>query len=189
MFFKQGPNLSGPPQPDLANLSVIDALPGDNLSIVAAGPDFSDLDFTVDRRDQLEAGQKLWYEVSGPYHEKRVRLEIIPGDVLEVRGWFDGRVITLDEIGLTEDDLAAMDERQNPADFFDFDAKFWLFRWSREVGLFHRDQPLGTGFYCWEFQEQDGDRYMQVRKYEGEPFAAYIVNKVNPGDVTIFRGK
>jgi len=53
MFFKQGPNLSGPPQPDLANLSVIDALPGDNLSIVAAGPDFSDLDFTVDRRDQL----------------------------------------------------------------------------------------------------------------------------------------
>jgi hypothetical protein len=188
MFFKRS-NGGPDPQPDLANLSVIDALVGDNLSIVAAGPDFSDLDFTVDRRDQLEAGQKLWYEVSGPYHDKRVRLEIIPGELLEVRGWFDGRIITLDEFGLTEDDLAAMDERQNPADFFDFDGKFWLFRWSREVGLFHRDQPEGAGFYCWEFQEQDGDRFMQVRKAEGEPFAAYISNKVNPGDVTVFRGK
>ncbi|HEY3841568.1 MAG TPA: hypothetical protein VGL72_33590 [Bryobacteraceae bacterium] len=168
---------------------MIDALPGDNLSVVAAGKDFSDLDFKVDRRDQLEAGQKIWYEVSGPYHEIRVRLEIIPGDILEVRGWFDGRTITLDEIALTEDDLASMDERQNPADFFDFDGKFWLFRWSREVGLFHRDQDTGTGFYCWEFQEQDGDRFMQIRKYEGEPFTAYILNKVNPGDVTVFRGK
>ena len=42
-------------------------MPGDKLSIVAAGSDFSDLDFTVDRRDQLEAGQKLWYEITGPY--------------------------------------------------------------------------------------------------------------------------
>jgi len=177
------------PPPNLANLSVIDALVGDTVSVVAAGPDYSDLDFTVDRRDQLEAGQKIWYEITGPYREKRVRLEVIPGDILEVRGWFDGRIVTLDEIAVTEDDLAAIDERQNPSDFFDYDQKFWLFRWSREVGLFHRDQETGTGFYCWEFQEQGGDRFLQIRKYEGEPFAAYVLNKVNPGDVTIFRGK
>jgi len=188
MFFKHSSG-SSDPQPDLANLSVIDALPGDTLSIVGAGADFSDLDFTVDRRDQMEAGQKLWYEVAGPYRTQRVRLEIIPGDVLEVRGWFDGKILTLDVLGLSEDDLAAMDDRQNPSDFFDFDGKFWLFRWSREVGIFHRDQPIGNGFYCWEFEEQGGDRFMQVRKPEGEPFTAFISNKVNAGDVTVFRGK
>jgi hypothetical protein len=187
MFFKRD-NPPGP-QPDLANLSVIDALPGDNLSIVAAGPEYSDLDFTVDRRDQLEAGSKLWYEVSGPFAESRVRLEIIPGDILEVRGWFDGRQFTLDEIAVSEDDLAAMDERQNPADFFDFDGKFWLFRWSREVGIFHRNNDEGAGFYCWEFQEQGGDRFLQIRKFENEPFIAVITNKVNPGDVSVYRGK
>ena len=99
------------------------------------------------------------------------------------------RSITLDEIGLSEEDLAALDERQNPADFVDFEGKFWLYRWSREVGLFHRGQDSGTGFYCWEFQEQGGDRFLQVRKYQGEPFAAYLANKVNSGDVTVFRGK
>jgi hypothetical protein len=187
-FFKHDSG-SPAPQPDLASLSVIDALPGDSLSIVGAGKDFSDLDFTVDRRDQLEAGQRLWYEVSGPYREQRVRLEIIPGDVMQVRGWFDGRMITLDELGLCEDDLAAMDDRQNPADFFDFGGKFWLFRWSREVGIFHRDQSIGTGFYCWEFAEQGGDRFLQIRKLEGEPFSGFIVNKVNPGDVTVYRGR
>lgn len=188
MFFKHDSG-SQAPQPDLANLSVIDALPGDSLSIVGAGADFSDLDFTVDRRDQLESGQKLWYEVTGPHGEKRVRLEIIPGDQMEVRGWFDGRIITLDELGVSEDDLAAMDDRQNPSDFFDFEGKFWLFRWSREVGLFHRDQTQGTGFYCWEFREQGGDRFLQVRKMQGEPFSAFISSKVNPGDVTVYRGK
>ena len=46
----------------------------------------------------------------------------------------------------------------------------------------------GRGFYGWQFDEQDGKRYMSVRKFEGEPFAATIWTAVQPGDVTVFRG-
>lgn len=187
MFFKTK-NGSTPPQ-DLAHLKVTDARTGDTLSIVGAGDEFADLDFTLDRRSGMEAGDRRWFEVSGMYKERRVYLEVESGDEVSVRGMFDGKRFTLDELGLSEDDLAAIDERQNPADNFEFEDKAWMFRWSREVGVFPEGAETGRGYYGWVFQEQGGKRLLAIRKYEGEPFTAAVLQAVNPGDVTVFRGQ
>lgn len=187
MFFDHKSAADKPPE-DLANLKVTDARLRDTLSVTGAAEDFSDVDFTVDRRDQLEAGDRRWLELSGSWRDRRVYLEIHNEDVVSVYGNFDGRRITLDEIGLSEDDLAQLDQRQNPADFFDFDGKFWLYRWSREIGVFSGGTATGRGFYGWQFQEQDGKRFLSVRKFEGEPFSASIWAKIEPADITVYRG-
>ena len=187
MFFK-AKNGSTPPV-DLAHLSVAEAHVGDSLSIVGVGDAYADLDFTIDRRNTMEAGDRRWFEVSGTYKERRVYLEVEAGDELSVRGMFDGKRYTLDELGLSEDDLAAIDERQNPADNFEFDGKVWMFRWSREVGVFQAGNETGKGYYGWVFQEQGGKRLLAIRKYEGEPFTAAVLLPVNPGDVTVFRAQ
>ena len=176
------------PMPDLANLTVSEARVGDVLSVAGAAPDFSDLDFTVDRRDEYEAGSQRWFEVSGSWRNLRVFLEVHKSDTTELLGNLDGRTLTLDEIGVSEDDLAQMDRRQNPADFFDYNGKFWMYRFSREVGVFRAGNATGRGFYCWQFQEQDNKRFLSVRKYEGEPFAAAIWTRIEPSDVTVYRG-
>lgn len=176
------------PQEDLANLRIQNARVGDMLSVTGAAADFSDIDFTVDRADRYEAGSRRWMELSGPWRDHRVYLEVHKEDTVEVNGNFDGRKITLDEIGLSEDDLAQLDERQNPADFFDYDGKFWLYRFSREIGVFSGDNATGRGFYEWQFQEQGGTRFLRFRKFEGEPFSASIWVKVEPDDITVFRG-
>jgi hypothetical protein len=193
MFFDHKSSPGGPP-PDLANLKITDARVGDTLSVLGAAPDFSDVDFTIDRRDQYEAGSRNWGELSGAWRDHRVYLEVhneIAG--VEVLGLFDDRRITLDEIGLSEDDLAQIDARQNPADFFDFEEKFWLYRLSREMGVFSADRltsgrAAGRGFYCWVFAEQGGKRFLNIRKFEGEPFALTIWTKIDPGDITVYRG-
>lgn len=174
--------------PDLANLKVNDARIGDALSISGAAPDFSDLDFTADRIDYYEAGERRWWELSGMWRDVRVSLEVFAQDTLEVFGNFDGRKITLDELGLSEDDLAEMDQRQNQADFFDYDGKFWLYRFSREMGLFSEGRPTGRGFYCWKYQEQDTKRHLEIRKFEGEPFTGTFWTRIDPGDITVYRG-
>lgn len=186
MFFhrKQDPG----PQEDLANLKITDARAGDTLSISGAAEDFSDIDFTIDRVDQYEAGERRWYELSGPWRDRRARLEVHNEANVEVFGSFDGRPITLDETGLSEDDLAEIDQRQNPADFFDWQGKFWLYRSSREIGVFAQGAPSGRGFYCWTFQEQDSKRHLSIRKFEGEPFLASVWTKIEPTDITVFRG-
>ena len=181
------------PQEDLANLKITDARVKDTLSVNGAAEDFTDIDFTVDRRDLYEAGSKRWTELSGTWRDRRVFLEVHNEDTVEVLGSFDGRKITLDELGLSEDDMGQLDARQNPADFLDFEGKFWLYRFSREMGVFSdgagvsQDKP-GSGFYGWEFHEQDGKRCLSVRKFEGEPFIASIRVKVEPTDITIYRG-
>jgi|SRR6185312_7299644 len=185
MFFDRKP---AAPQPDLANLKITDARVGDTLSISGAAEDFSDIDFTIDRRDLYEAGSRRWSEVSGMWRDRRVFLEIHTGDNTEVHGNFDGRRITLDELGLSEADMGELDSRQNAADFLDFEGKFWMYRFSREVGVFREGADTGSGFYCWEFQEQDGRRFLTVRKFESEPFTGAIRVKVEPSDITVFRG-
>ncbi len=175
------------PQEDLANLKITEARVGDTLSVSGAAVDFSDIDFTVDRLDGYEAGNRRWIELSGMWRDRRVYLEVHNEDTTGVLGNFDGRRITLDELGLGEDDLAQIDQRQNPADFFDYDGKFWLYRFSREIGMFRAGDTLGRGFYCWQFQEQDAKRFLSVRKSEGEPFTASLWVNVEPADITVFR--
>jgi len=185
MFFDKKP---AAPQVDLANLKITDARPGDTLSVVGAAEDFSDIDFTVDRRDLYEAGSRQWTALSGTWRDRRVYLEVHNEDTVDVLGNFDGRRITLDELGLSEADLGELDQRQNSTDFFDFEGKFWLWRLSREMGVFSEGRDTGRGFYGWQFQEQDGKRYLGVRKFEGEPFTASIWIRVEPTDVSVFRG-
>lgn len=175
------------PQQDLANLKITDARLGDTLSVAGAAEDFSDVDFTIDRADQYEAGSRRWYELSGMWRDRRVYLELHRDEIVQLFGNFDGRRLTLDELGLSEDDLSQMDQRQNPADFFDYGGKFWLYRFSREIGVFTAGNTSGRGFYCWQFQEQDTSRYLSIRKFAGEPFSAALWNKIEPTDVTVYR--
>jgi hypothetical protein len=187
MFFESKPTHSRP-QEDLANLKITNARLGDVLSVTGAASDFSDVDFTVDRLEQFEAGSRHWRELSGSWRDHRVYLEVHNEGEVEVFGNFDGRKITLDELGLSEEDLAALDQRQNPADFFDYNNKFWLYRSSREMGVFSASNTRGRGFYCWQFQEQDSKRFLSIRKFEGEPFFAAFWTVIEPADITVFRG-
>ena len=189
LFKKEPKPLPAPVKPveDLANLKVTDARNGDVLSISGAGDNMNDLDLTVDRAARLEAGARTWVELSGAYMNRRVTLRV--GGDEEVAVFLNNgmRRVSLEDLGLSEDDLAQMDERQNPADSFEFDGVTWMYRMSREVRVWRDNQPAPTGFYYWEFFTQDGKRVLGIRKSEGEPFSVALWTSVYAGDVTVYR--
>jgi len=186
-LFERQPAPPPPPQQDLSRLSIADARVGDSISISGGGDNYSDLDFTADRHTGYEAGENRWFELSGTYKERRVALDVRNNDELEVRGFLDGKKYTIEELGLSEDDLAQIDQRQNTADNFEWDGKNWYFLLSREMGAFRDGAPEGKGFYGWEFRSEDGQRYLYVRKREGEPFSAAVAVQLNPADITVLR--
>ena len=186
-LFKKQP-LPPTPAADLANLKVTDARAGDAISISGAGDNYTDLDFTADRRTDFDAGTRRWFEVSGPYLERRVALRVGGDEEVEVYLHSGARKLTLEDVGLTEEELAEMDERQNTADSFEFDGKVWLYRLSREVRSSRSDQAVPAGFYYWEFLEQAGKGMIGIRKAESEPFAVTLYLGIAPSDVTIYRG-
>jgi hypothetical protein len=180
---------SGAGKPDLANLKIADARAGDVISINGAGDNFSDLDFTADRYTRFDAGAHPWFELSGTYRERRVALRVAGDEDVELAVHSDARKLSLEELGVSEDDLAQMDERQNTADSFEFDGKVWFYRRSREVRAWRDGQSRPAAFYHWEFQEQDGKGLLSIRKQEGEPFAVSLYSEVPEGDVTVYRGR
>jgi hypothetical protein len=190
-FFKRHPQPaeSSAPAEDLANLKPQDARVGDAISISGVGDNMEDLDFTTDRNLEITAGSRQWFELSGPYKERRVILRVGGDEEIEVAIHNDPRKITLEDIGLSEDDLAQMDERQNTADSFDFDNKTWLYVISREVQSQRSDRRQPEGFYYWEFRENGGPGILSVRKAENEPFTVTLFNAIPPGDVTVYRGR
>src|SRR6185369_7675589 len=189
LFKKEPKPLPAPVKPveDLANLKVTDARSGDVLSVAGAGDNMSDMDFNVERAARLEAGARTWVELSGAYMNRRVTLRVGGDEEVEVFLNSGMRRVSVEDLGLSEDDLAQMDERQNPADSFDFDGVTWMYRLSREVRAWRDNQPAPTGFYYWEFLTQDGRRVLGILKAEGEPFTVTLWTWLNAGDVTVYR--
>jgi hypothetical protein len=185
-LFRKQPVAKPEPQ-DLANLKVTDAHAGDIISISGAGDSMTDLDFTADRLTHIEAGSRQWFELSGPYKERRVALRVAGDEEVEVSLHSDPRKIAIEDLGLSEDDLGQMDERQNTADSFGFDKKVWLYRLSREAHSWRDDGQPRQGFYHWEFIEQGGKGLLTVRKSEGEPFTVTLYAGIPPEDVTVYR--
>jgi hypothetical protein len=176
------------PSEDLANLKVTDARAGDVISISGAGDQYSDLDFTADTATRYQAAARRWFDVAGPYKGRRVALRVSGDEEVETHLHGDAQKLSLEDLGLSEQDLADIDERQNTADSFEFDNKVWLYRLSREVQALRDGQAQPTGYYYWEFQEQGGKGLLAIRKPEGEPFVVTRYDAVPVSDVTIYRG-
>jgi hypothetical protein len=189
LFKKQPAAAPNTPVPDLANLKVTDARAGDVISISGAGDNLEDLDFTTDRSTRFTAGSRTWIELTGPYRERRVALRVGGDEEVEVAIHSDPKKITIEDLGVSEEDLADLDSRQNTADNFEFDGKVWLYRLSREAFGQRDDQAQPAGFYYWEFQEQAGKDLLGIRKAEGEPFTVTRYTGVPAGNVTVYRGR
>lgn len=163
------------------------AQPGDVISIPGAAEDFSDLDFTVDRRSAYQLGSRRWTDLSGEFRGRRVYLEVQPGRQAEMMGLLDARKLTMADLGISEQQLADMDAKQNQSQSIEFDGKRWQYQSSRELTYFEDEQSAGEGVYRWLFEEQNGRRLLCVEKWEGEPFDVRLAQRLNPQDVSIFR--
>lgn len=189
----KGPKALPPPQKSPGQISAtVDAHPwnaqrGDVVSIRGAAEDFSDLDFTVDRRSAYESNNRRWVDLSGEFRGRRVYLEVMGKTQNDAMGILDGRKLALPDLQLTEQQLVDMDARQDANAFVTFESKRWYFDSSREIGYFENESPQGEGLYRWLFREQNGDRLISVEKWAGEPFEARIAKRLNTQDISVFK--
>lgn len=188
---KKTPGQPGTPMEDLASLRVTDAQVGDVVTVTGAGDDYDDLSFTVDRKHLYESGGDEWFELSGRYRGQRVFLEIVEDDLVEVSLSHTRTSLSLNDLGLTEDDLIRMDEGQNPDESFQYDGTRWLYESSGEVRFREQARSQPETYYNWDFTEEENSqhrpRFISVEKWEDEPFEVSLAQSINPDDVAVFR--
>ena len=159
---------------------------GDVISLRAAAADYSDIDFPVDRRSSYASNNHRWIDLSGEFRGNRVYLEVHPQPGGEVMGILDARKMTIADVQLTEEQLAAFDAKQDPNQTIAFEGKPWNYESSREIGYFENEQGPGEGVYRWLFREPGGARLICIEKWEGEPFDVRLAVRLNPQDVTVY---
>lgn len=174
------------PEKNLAHLTVKDARVGDVISIAGAGDDFEDLSFDVERRNRYESGGEAWYELAGRYKGRHVYLEWYDDDMLECV-LNRGKELFLDELGISEDDLARFDAEQTRSNFVEYEGQKFRYDGSHEIGYFKDGRGDGEGFYNWDFVSEDKSLIISVEKWEGDPFEVSLNEKLNPDKITVFR--
>ena len=178
---------AGTALPAAAGGDLFGARKGDVVSIPGAAEDYSDIDFTVDRRSAYQSGARRWIDLSGEYQGRRVYIEVQPGPEPEITAILDPRKLTLADIGASEEQLAEMDRKQSPWMYVEFEGKRWQYDSSRELAYFENEQQPGEGLYRWIFKEQNGPRMLCVEKWEGEPFDVRIARRLNPSDINVYK--
>lgn len=172
---------------DLSDLDIKSARRGDQISIAGGGADYGDLDFTVDRTARYDGPAGNVHEVSGKYHGRRVYLESSDEDETEVCLTLASDAMSLQDLGLTEGDLARMDEEESRANSVTWQGQDWHFVLSGETWYYEDGDPEGEGFFAWTFQSPDQRRYITVTKWEGQPFDVNVSKVLDPDTVTVFR--
>jgi hypothetical protein len=182
-----GKPVGGAPLPPAAGGDLFAARKGDVVSIHGAAEDFSDIDFTVDRRSAYQSGGRRWIDLSGEYRGGRVYVEVHPGPEPEITAIIDPRRLTLADIRTSEEQLAEMDRKQSPWLYVEFEGNKWQYESSRELGYLADEQQPGEGLYRWIFKEQNGPRMLCVEKWEGEPFDVRVARRLNLADINVYR--
>lgn len=164
-----------------------DARLGDVISIHGGAADYSDLDFSVDRRSAYQTANHRWIDLSGDFRGTRVYLEVYGRPNPEVMGILDSRKLSLSDLNISEQQLADMDSRQDTGASINYEGKAWRYESSRELGYFENETGEGEGLYRWLFREQNGDRLLCIEKWQGEPFDVRVARRLNTKDITVFR--
>ncbi len=163
---------------------VSDARPGDVISIAGAAEDYSDLEFTVEKRSRFDAGPRQWIELRGTHRNRPVSIGVFAGE--DDAAVSTGQALSLEDLGLTEEQIAQIDRDQDGGRIV-YDQKPWRYRMSKEFVLLRDSASHGSSFYGWFFDEEGGPRTLLVRKPEGEPFQASVATRPKPGEIIVYR--
>ncbi len=164
---------------------------GDVVMVQGLSLDYDDAYLVVEHVHRCAGSGIEWREIVAADARRQVRLEWSgDGDNLFVTAAADPRPMGLDSIGLTEDDLIALDEAHSIDNGVIIEERRYSYRNSFEA-IYYRDNQMdeGEGFYMWEFVADDGQDMLAITKFEGIPFEAHFSDIIHPDAVALYPGE
>lgn len=162
--------------------------PGDLISIAGISDlsrDYKDIVFEVKRKNRYDCDGDRWYEYSGQVGKTTYSVEWSEDDEIRITATSSMDEYKLSEIGLTEDDLARMDNEESNENYLEFKGKKFFYESSDEIIFFRDDRGSGEGFYLWDFLSEDEREMITVEKWEGEPFEVIHSYILSPDHINI----
>ena len=170
--------------------SICAARVGDVVVVQGLSLDYDDAYLVVENVHRYAGNGMEWREVVATDSRRQIRLEWSgEGDNLFVTVSTERRAVGLEAIGLTADDLIALDEAHSIDNGVVINERRYSYRNSFEAFYYPNDTTRdGEGFYLWEFVADDGQDALAVTKFEGIPFEAHFSEIIDPDNVLLYPG-
>ena len=162
---------------------------GDVLSIQGLALEYDDLYFYVERIHRYSNNADTWYELTCVDGDTYIWIDWTEGYDLFVTATDDPDPVGLSSVGLTEEQLVALDEDNSIDNSIEVDGETYHYRNSSEVTFYQDNRGQGQGFYHWDFLRDDGERALSVAKWEGKPFEATYSDVIAPEMIRLYKGE
>jgi hypothetical protein len=160
---------------------------GDLVQISESVAGQSNINFVVSGVNRYETGQGGWREFFGNNQGRTVYLEVFPDDGSQVGVVFSDRMLTLDRVGLTEEELIGWDEGGAASGSLEYDGESWEFEWSGETSSTSIGSSTQESYYGWDFIGRGGRRTLCIEKREGDPFEVCLVHLIDVDRIHVTR--
>jgi hypothetical protein len=157
---------------------------GDVVTYPSQAPEHDDPYLIVERIQRYSGAGGEWNEIVATNSQRTLWIEYTETrNDLFVTAAHHRHPLSLESIGLTEDELITLDEEHSLNNGVIIQGKRYSYRNSFEAFT----QPDETHrFYLWDFIADDGSQTLAVTKAEGMPFEAYLSDVIHPEDVTLY---
>ncbi len=181
---KRGRDLS-PSQDDTIRAARV----GDVLTISGLGLEYEDRYFFIERRHRYTTGPETWYELVCSEGDTQVWIDWTEGYDLAISATGNPEPSGLGSIGLSEDDLVALDEQHSIDNYVTIEGDDYYYRNSAEVFFYRDESGPGESFYHWDFLSENDLRVLSITKWEVRPFEVVFSEVLSPDNITLYKGE
>jgi hypothetical protein len=160
--------------------------PGGVIHLMNVGPDMEEYDVTILSKSIYREGESTeWYELEGDNGRQKVWISLEEDDGLDVT--LALRKLKLRELDINRQDLDRMDETAEGE--FSFEGETYYFEYSNEASFFSEGNTASDNedfFYYWEFENEEGDKYITVEEWENGKFEATLSIPLKSSQLKIY---
>ena len=155
---------------------------GGVLHLTNVGPEMEDFDVKILARHIYREGESTWYELEGDKGDRKVWIEFEEDDELEIS--IKIQDLKLREIGISKSDLDRMDDDEEGE--FDFSGEKFYYEDSGQA-VFYKNgiEENAEKFYYWDFENDDGDKYISAESWGGQ-MEASLSYPIRSNQITVY---
>lgn len=168
---------------DSQQMSIEKVQAGGLIKLTTVGENMDDYDVTISSRHVYREGGYEWFELEGDNGSNTVWLSVEKDDELEVT--LAVKKSKLRVLGVSTKDLEEM-ENNNEGEI-EYEDETFYYESSGEADFFKDgDMNNPEAFYYWEFENENGSRFISVEEWEDGDVDVTISLPVKQSQISVF---
>jgi hypothetical protein len=171
---------------------------GDVVSISGLRLEYDDVYFFIEEIHRYEIHRpeihqyasetETWYQALCVDGDTKVGIDWTDEPEFMITATVDPDPVGLGSIGTTEEELIHLDEEYSMDNYIEIEGDKYYYRNSSKATFYRDDRGQGEVFHHWDLEQEHGDHFLFVSKWEGEPFEATFSQVISPDRIVLYKG-